>query len=141
MRPFSLSVSFIKQVHFLSFPFSVNEILNVGDKDPCCQACWPAFDLEDPEDGRRELVPFNCSVTSTHLLGMQEPLLPPTYTMDSFLVFLLFCFVFSHVFIFQDGASLYNSPGCPGTGFINQAGLKLTEICLGLKHEPPCLAY
>jgi hypothetical protein len=35
-----------------------------------------------------------------------------------------FCFGFGFGFGFQDRASLY-SPGCPGTHFVDQAGLKL----------------
>jgi hypothetical protein len=38
------------------------------------------------------------------------------------LFFILFCFV--SVFVFQDRASLC-SPGCLGTHFVDQAGLKL----------------
>jgi hypothetical protein len=37
--------------------------------------------------------------------------------------FVLFCFVL-FCFVFQDRVSLY-SPGCPGTHFVDQAGLKL----------------
>jgi hypothetical protein len=39
------------------------------------------------------------------------------------LFFVLFCFVFV-LFVFQDRVSLY-SPGCPGTHFVDQAGLEL----------------
>ena len=39
------------------------------------------------------------------------------------------------VFVFQDSVSLYNSPDCSGTSSIDQAGLKLTEICLLLPPE------
>jgi hypothetical protein len=48
--------------------------------------------------------------------------------------FVLFCFVF----VFQDRVSLY-SPGCPGTHFVDQAGLELRNLpasafqVLGLK--------
>jgi hypothetical protein len=48
----------------------------------------------------------------------------------------LFCFVF--VVVFQDRVSLY-IPGCPGTHFVDQAGLKLRNMpasasqVLGLK--------
>jgi hypothetical protein len=49
-----------------------------------------------------------------------------------FVCFVLFCFVF------QDRVSLY-SPGCPGTHFVDQAGLELRNLpasaswVLGLK--------
>jgi hypothetical protein len=40
----------------------------------------------------------------------------------------LFCFVlFCFVLFFQDRVSLY-SPGCPGTYFVDQAGLKLRNL-------------
>jgi hypothetical protein len=41
----------------------------------------------------------------------------------SYPVFLFVCF-FVFVFVFRDRVSLY-SPGCPGTHFVGQAGLKL----------------
>jgi hypothetical protein len=50
-------------------------------------------------------------------------------------VVLFFCFVFS---VFRDRVSLY-SPGCPGTHFVDQAGLELRNLpasasrVLGLK--------
>ncbi|EGW13389.1 hypothetical protein I79_014494 [Cricetulus griseus] len=34
--------------------------------------------------------------------------------------------------VFQDPDSLYNSSGCPGIHSVDQAGLKLTEICLAV---------
>jgi hypothetical protein len=37
---------------------------------------------------------------------------------------LLFSF-FVVVFVFRDRVSLYNSPGCPGTHSVDQAGLEL----------------
>ena len=49
--------------------------------------------------------------------------------------FVLFCFV---LFVFPDRVSLY-SPGCPGTHFVDQAGLELRNLpasasgVLGLK--------
>jgi hypothetical protein len=49
--------------------------------------------------------------------------------------FFLFCFVF---LVFRDRVSLY-SPGCPGTHFVEQAGLELRNLpasasrVLGLK--------
>jgi hypothetical protein len=43
---------------------------------------------------------------------------PPLYPIRVFLVFVFFFLVF------RDRFSLY-SPGCPGTHFVNQAGLKL----------------
>jgi hypothetical protein len=53
--------------------------------------------------------------------------------------FVLFCFVlFFFGFGFRDRVSLY-SPGCPGTGFVDQAGLELRNLpdsdsqVLGLK--------
>jgi hypothetical protein len=39
-------------------------------------------------------------------------------------VWLFFCFVFVFVFVFRDRVSLC-SPGCPGTHFVDQAGLEL----------------
>jgi hypothetical protein len=39
-------------------------------------------------------------------------------------VFVLFCFV---LLVFQDRVSLY-SPGCPGTHFVDQAGLELRNL-------------
>jgi hypothetical protein len=53
---------------------------------------------------------------------------------------LVFCFVFAFVFVFvsRDRVSLY-SPGCPGTHFVDQAGLELRNLpasasqVLGLK--------
>jgi hypothetical protein len=43
-----------------------------------------------------------------------------------FFCFVLFCFLFfvCFVFVFQDRVSLC-SPGCPGTHFVDQAGLEL----------------
>jgi hypothetical protein len=38
-------------------------------------------------------------------------------------------------FFFQDKVSLCNSPGCPGTDFVDQAGLELGEIHLPLTHR------
>jgi hypothetical protein len=57
----------------------------------------------------------------------------------------LFCFVFVFV-VFQDMVSLY-SPGCPGTHFVDQAGLELRNLLasafpvLGLKAcaTTPCI--
>ena len=55
----------------------------------------------------------------------------------SFVLFCLFVFVVV-VFVFRDRVSLY-SPGCPGTHFVEQAGLKLRNLpasasqVLGLK--------
>jgi hypothetical protein len=37
------------------------------------------------------------------------------------------CYVFVCVFFFQDRVSLY-SPGCPGTHFVDQAGLELRNL-------------
>jgi hypothetical protein len=53
-------------------------------------------------------------------------------------IFFLFVSVFVFVFVFQDRVSLY-SPGCPGTHFVDQAGLELRNLpasasqVLGLK--------
>jgi hypothetical protein len=58
-------------------------------------------------------------------------------------LFVFFSFLF--FFVFWDRVSLY-SPGCPGTHFVDQAGLELRNLpasaswVLGLKAEPPCLA-
>jgi hypothetical protein len=52
--------------------------------------------------------------------------------------FIGFFFVLFFVFVFQDRVSLY-SPGCPGTCFVDQAGLELRNLpasasrVLGLK--------
>jgi hypothetical protein len=49
-----------------------------------------------------------------------------------------FCFCFCFVLFFRDRVSLY-SPGCPGTHFVEQAGLELRNLLasasrvLGLK--------
>jgi hypothetical protein len=40
------------------------------------------------------------------------------------LFFVCFIYLFIYLFIFQNRVSLY-SPGCPGTHFVDQAGLKL----------------
>jgi hypothetical protein len=59
-----------------------------------------------------------------------------TFSFLLLLVF-LFCFVL-FCFVFQDRVSLY-SPGCPGTHFVDQAGLELRNLpasasrVLGLK--------
>jgi hypothetical protein len=57
----------------------------------------------------------------------------------SFFLFVLFYFCFVLFFsVFQDRVSLY-SPGCPGTHFVDQAGLELRNLpasasqVLGLK--------
>jgi hypothetical protein len=42
-------------------------------------------------------------------------------------VVFLFCFVFVLVSVFWDRVSLY-SPGCPGTHFVDQAGLELRNL-------------
>jgi hypothetical protein len=39
----------------------------------------------------------------------------------------LFVCLFVFVFVFRDRVSLY-SPGCPGTHFVEQAGLKLRNL-------------
>jgi hypothetical protein len=50
----------------------------------------------------------------------------------------VFCFCFVLFVVFQDRVSLY-SPGCPGTHFLDQAGLELRNLpasasqVLGLK--------
>ena len=44
----------------------------------------------------------------------------------------LWQFLFVLVWFFETAFSLYNSPACPGTCFVDQAGLKLTEIHLPL---------
>jgi hypothetical protein len=51
--------------------------------------------------------------------------------LESFVVVIMFCFVTGFLFffsffflVFQDRVSLY-SPGCPGTYFVDQAGLEL----------------
>jgi hypothetical protein len=55
-----------------------------------------------------------------------------------FLFVLVFLFVCLFVCFFQDRVSLY-SPGCPGTHFVDQAGLELSNLpasvsrVLGLK--------
>jgi hypothetical protein len=41
-------------------------------------------------------------------------------------------FLFLFVFFFKTGFLRVTSPGCPGTSFVNQAGLELTEIHLPL---------
>jgi hypothetical protein len=62
----------------------------------------------------------------------------PTLFVCLFVCLLLFCFVF----VFRGKVSLY-SPGCPGTHFVDQAGLELrnppasASQVLGLK---ACLA-
>jgi hypothetical protein len=45
------------------------------------------------------------------------------------IVWLLFCFLFCFVLFlfFRDRVSLY-SPGCPGTHFVDQAGLELRNL-------------
>ena len=43
--------------------------------------------------------------------------------------------LFVCLFCFPDRVSLCNSPGCPGTSSVDQAGLELTEICLPLPPE------
>ena len=53
---------------------------------------------------------------------------PKSFWYCSFVVVLLFCFVL----LFRDRVSLYNSSGCPGTCFVDQAGIVLTEIHLPL---------
>ena len=45
---------------------------------------------------------------------------------------LAICFLSS---VFWDRVSLCKSPGCPGTHYVDQDGLKLTEICLPLPPE------
>jgi hypothetical protein len=61
-----------------------------------------------------------------------------------------FFFVFCFVLFFQDRVSLY-SPGCPGTHFVDQAGLDRTQksacLCLpsagikGVRHHCPATAH
>jgi hypothetical protein len=41
-----------------------------------------------------------------------------------FILFYLFIYLFIYLLVFQDRVSLY-SPGCPGTHFVDQAGLEL----------------
>jgi hypothetical protein len=56
-----------------------------------------------------------------------EPSLQPTDTtvLGFVFCFVLFCFIlFCFVLFFRDRVSLY-SPGCPGTHFVDQAGLEL----------------
>jgi hypothetical protein len=61
-----------------------------------------------------------------------------TILLFKFLKFFFFCFGLVLVLVFQDRVSLY-SPGCPGTHFVDQAGLELRNLpasasrVLGLK--------
>ena len=63
-----------------------------------------------------------------HLLrGPKYPESPPSGHAPSyffFLFFFSFFFFFLLLLVFRDRDSLY-SPGCPGTHFVDQAGLKL----------------
>jgi hypothetical protein len=71
---------------------------------------------------------------------------------DVLFLFFCFCFwvvfvlVFLFCFVFQDRVSL-NSPGCPGTHSVDQAGLKLRNLpafasqVLGLKVCAPPPSY
>jgi hypothetical protein len=55
-----------------------------------------------------------------------------------FVVVVVVCFVCLFILVFRDRVSLY-SPGCPGTHFVDQAGLELRNLpasayqVLGLK--------
>ena len=46
------------------------------------------------------------------------------------------CLHFLFVFAFEMGFLCVNNPGCPGTQSVDQAGFRLTEICLPL--PPKC---
>jgi hypothetical protein len=64
--------------------------------------------------------------------------------LTSLFCFVLFCFVLFCFFVFRDRVSLC-SPGCPGTHFVDQAGLELrnppasASQVLGLKAVPHLL--
>jgi hypothetical protein len=53
-----------------------------------------------------------------------EPQLSSSFVVVVFGFGFLFCFLFVFVFVFGDRVSLYSS-GCPGTHFVDQAGLEL----------------
>jgi hypothetical protein len=38
---------------------------------------------------------------------------------------LIYLFIYLFIFVFQDRVSLYRDPCCPGTHFVDQAGLEL----------------
>ena len=50
-----------------------------------------------------------------------------------------FCFA-----VLRQGLTIYSS-GCPGTQYVEQAGFKITELCLTLPSEywfmAPCLVF
>ena len=50
-------------------------------------------------------------------------------------LFLLFFFLILILIFKTDKVSLWNSPDCPEIHFVNQAGFKLTDICLPLPSE------
>jgi hypothetical protein len=50
---------------------------------------------------------------------------PATRSLQAYSV--LFCFVLFWFLVFRDRVSLY-SPGCPGTHFVDQAGLELRNL-------------
>jgi hypothetical protein len=68
-----------------------------------------------------------------------------------FVIYFICIYLFIYLFIFQDRVSLC-SPGCPGTHFVDQAGLELRNLPVsappsagteGVRHHArlPCLFY
>jgi hypothetical protein len=67
--------------------------------------------------------PFSCHLTWVLRIELKLPGCT-TLTVLSAFVFLFFPFLFLFWFFFRDRVSLC-SPGCPGTHFVDQAGLEL----------------
>jgi hypothetical protein len=63
----------------------------------------------------------------------QSVAIETTVPFERFIIIINYYFV---CFVFWDGTSLCHSPGCPGTHFVDQAGLKLTETRFSL--PPKC---
>jgi hypothetical protein len=70
-------------------------------------------------DQRNQRHSLLCCIVVARVTDIKLQLLGRTLTEQCFFVFLFVC-----LFVFRDGVSLY-SPGCPGTHFVDQAGLKL----------------
>jgi hypothetical protein len=110
---------------FLSFIFSFQDRVSLCS--PICPRTHSVdqagLKLRDPPASTSPVLELKIGATTAKLLFL------------SFYFFIFFLFFF---FYFQDRVSLY-SPGCPGTHFVAQAGLKLRNLpasasqVLGLK--------
>ena len=99
----------------------------------CMGTCISVYHvcLGTEEAGRGPLIPWSWSnmIVSYHVGAGNEPCCSQVQPVGVFLFWFGFGFGF---LVFRDRVSLY-SPGCPGTHFVDQAGLEL--------RNPPASAF